>query len=162
MGLLLAGPPGLTCAYGHVPVLQDVSFDVAPGEVFVVIGRSGCGKSTLLKHMIGLLKPQSGSIRLAGGDIVEAAGEERLKILKGIAPYYQEYHKLRYTSDAIKAAVERAGVKSEDIQECIMGNVLSAGIGQNPARQAAMKAGLRSESQTAGGSLLRPDLCRFP
>jgi acetyl-CoA C-acetyltransferase len=56
---------------------------------------------------------------------------------------------------AIKAAVGRAGVRSEDIQECIMGNVLSAGIGQNPARQAAMKAGLRSDM----GSMVVNDVC---
>jgi len=56
---------------------------------------------------------------------------------------------------AIKAAVERAGVRSEDIQECIMGNVLCAGIGQNPARQAAMKAGLRSDM----GSMVVNDVC---
>jgi acetyl-CoA C-acetyltransferase len=43
---------------------------------------------------------------------------------------------------AIKAAVERAGVKPEDVQEVIMGNVLSAGQGQAPARQAALGAGL--------------------
>ncbi|HYK14312.1 MAG TPA: acetyl-CoA C-acetyltransferase [Burkholderiales bacterium] len=43
---------------------------------------------------------------------------------------------------AIKAAVERAGLKSEDVQEVIMGNVLSAGQGQAPARQAALGAGL--------------------
>lgn len=80
---------GLTCAYGPATVLQDVSFDVAPGEVFVVIGRSGCGKSTLLKHMIGLLSPVSGSINLAGRDIVTASGAERLAILKGIGVMYQ-------------------------------------------------------------------------
>ncbi|HEX3171643.1 MAG TPA: acetyl-CoA C-acetyltransferase, partial [Burkholderiales bacterium] len=43
---------------------------------------------------------------------------------------------------AIKAAVERAGLKSDDVQEVIMGNVLSAGQGQAPARQAALGAGL--------------------
>jgi acetyl-CoA C-acetyltransferase len=43
---------------------------------------------------------------------------------------------------AIKAAVERAGIKPEDVQETIMGNVLPAGQGQAPARQAALKAGL--------------------
>src|SRR3972149_5233219 len=43
---------------------------------------------------------------------------------------------------AIRAAVGRAGVKPEDVQEVIMGNVLSAGQGQAPARQAALGAGL--------------------
>ena len=43
---------------------------------------------------------------------------------------------------AIKAAVERAGIKPSDVEEVIMGNVVGAGIGQNPARQAALKAGI--------------------
>ena len=41
---------------GHV-LLRDLSFDIYPGEVFVILGGSGCGKSTLLKHMIGLYQP---------------------------------------------------------------------------------------------------------
>ncbi|KAJ4287312.1 erg10, acetyl-CoA C-acetyltransferase [Kalmusia sp. IMI 367209] len=45
-------------------------------------------------------------------------------------------------SHAIKAAVERAGIKSEDVQEIFFGNVLSANLGQNPARQCALGAGL--------------------
>lgn len=80
---------GLTCAYGPEVVLRDVSFDVAPGEVFVVIGRSGCGKSTLLKHMIGLLEPVEGNITINGRDIVTAYGEQRLTILKSIGVMYQ-------------------------------------------------------------------------
>ena len=46
---------------------------------------------------------------------------------------------------AIKAAVERAGIKPEEVDEVIMGNVVQAGLGQAPARQAALKAGLPSE-----------------
>lgn len=46
---------------------------------------------------------------------------------------------------AIGAAVKRAGLEPSDVQECIMGIVLSAGVGQNPARQAAVKAGLPIE-----------------
>lgn len=80
---------GLTCAYGPEVVLQDVSFDVARGEVFVVIGRSGCGKSTLLKHMIGLLSPVTGSIVIDGRDIVTADAAGRLEILKHIGVMYQ-------------------------------------------------------------------------
>src|SRR5688500_1130274 len=43
---------------------------------------------------------------------------------------------------AIRAAVERAGIRPDDVQEVVMGNVLSAGMGQAPARQAALGAGL--------------------
>ena len=47
---------------------------------------------------------------------------------------------------AIKAAVERAGIRPDQVDEVIMGNVLPAGLGQNPARQAAIKAGIPMES----------------
>src|ERR1700744_59821 len=43
---------------------------------------------------------------------------------------------------AVRGAVERAGVSSADVDECIMGCVLPAGLGQNPARQAALRGGL--------------------
>ena len=58
---------------GHV-LLRDLSFDIYPGEVFVILGGSGCGKSTLLKHMIGLYQPLKGSIHIEGKDIVTAQG----------------------------------------------------------------------------------------
>ncbi len=56
---------------------------------------------------------------------------------------------------AVKEAVSRAGLQPEDIQECIMGNVIGAGLGQNPARQAAIGAGLPVEI----GSFTVNDVC---
>src|SRR4051794_1304228 len=46
---------------------------------------------------------------------------------------------------AVRAAVARAGVEAGTVDECIMGNVLGAGLGQNPARQAALNGGLTDE-----------------
>ena len=51
---------------------------------------------------------------------------------------------------AIKAALERAGVRGEEVNEVIMGQILSAGAGQNPARQAAMAAGIPAEATAFG------------
>ncbi len=47
---------------GETEVLRGVSFDVAPQEIFVIMGPSGSGKSVLLKHLIGLLRPDAGEI----------------------------------------------------------------------------------------------------
>ena len=78
-----------TAAYdGHV-IIDDITFDVFPGEVFVILGGSGCGKSTLLKHMIGLYPPARGRILIEGRDLAVAGGEERLAILKRIGVMYQ-------------------------------------------------------------------------
>lgn len=50
-------------------VLRGLDLDVERGETMVVIGRSGCGKSVLLKHIIGLMKPDQGSIVVAGCEV---------------------------------------------------------------------------------------------
>lgn len=78
-----------TAAYDGKTVIDDISFDVKRGEVFVILGGSGCGKSTLLKHMIGLYPPHRGKIFIEGKDIASAAGPERLEILKRIGVMYQ-------------------------------------------------------------------------
>jgi len=80
---------GLTAGYGDVVLLDNVSFDVRRGEVFVILGGSGSGKSTLLKHMIGLLEPQSGSVAIDGDDIITAEGDARRAILRKIGVMYQ-------------------------------------------------------------------------
>lgn len=79
----------LTAVYGEDVILDNVSFHVNRGEVFVILGGSGCGKSTLLKHMIGLYQPHSGEVFIEGRNIVSAQGKERLKILRNIGVMYQ-------------------------------------------------------------------------
>jgi len=78
-----------TAAYDGSVVIDDISFEVMRGEIFVVLGGSGCGKSTLLKHMIGLYPPAGGKILIDGRDIVTAEGEERRKLLRTFGVAYQ-------------------------------------------------------------------------
>jgi phospholipid/cholesterol/gamma-HCH transport system ATP-binding protein len=56
-------------SFGPKKVLNDVSFDIADGEVFFIIGASGVGKSVLIKHLIGLLRPDAGDILLDGDEV---------------------------------------------------------------------------------------------
>lgn len=79
----------LTSSYKNQLVLDDISFSVNKGDIFVISGTSGCGKTTLLNHMIGLLEPVQGSIVIDGCDIVMATEQEKIKILKNIGVMYQ-------------------------------------------------------------------------
>jgi phospholipid/cholesterol/gamma-HCH transport system ATP-binding protein len=79
----------LTVAYGEQMVIDDISFEVRRGEVFVILGGSGSGKSTLLKQMIGLYRPAAGKILIEGEDMVTAEGEGRMRILGKIGVMYQ-------------------------------------------------------------------------
>jgi phospholipid/cholesterol/gamma-HCH transport system ATP-binding protein len=75
--------------YGDHKVLDGVTFDVAPGEVFVILGGSGCGKSTLLRHMLGLRQPSSGSIVIDGVNIAEADESEMQTTRRKIGMLFQ-------------------------------------------------------------------------
>jgi phospholipid/cholesterol/gamma-HCH transport system ATP-binding protein len=69
----------LTVGHGDQVLLEHASFDVARGDVFVILGGSGCGKSTLLRYLIGLETPLAGSVSIVG------IGAPRLE---GAAPEY--------------------------------------------------------------------------
>src|SRR3954449_4912723 len=66
---------------GCLTAVRDVSFDVEPGEVFVVMGLSGSGKSTLVRCLTRLIEPTFGSVELDGEDIRKAS-DSRLRELR--------------------------------------------------------------------------------
>ena len=72
--------------YPGVKILEDVSFSVRRGEIFVLLGGSGCGKSTIMRHMIGLNAVQGGVLRVLG---MEMNRKNRDRILRKIGVMYQ-------------------------------------------------------------------------
>ena len=58
-------------SYGSQPVLREVSFTVDPGEFVCILGPNGGGKTTLLRLILGLLKPDRGTVRVLGGEPAE-------------------------------------------------------------------------------------------
>jgi phospholipid/cholesterol/gamma-HCH transport system ATP-binding protein len=63
-------------AFGENQVLKGISISIAEGETFVVLGGSGSGKTVLMKHVIGLLKPDRGAVRVEGVEITALTGKE--------------------------------------------------------------------------------------
>ena len=72
---------GVQKAFGDMAVLKGVDLDVFKGENLVVLGRSGSGKSVLIKIIVGLLKPDSGSVHVLGSD-VDSLGTRELQELR--------------------------------------------------------------------------------
>jgi branched-chain amino acid transport system ATP-binding protein len=60
----------LACAYGEIPALWDVTFEVHAGEIVTLLGSNGAGKTTTLRALSGLLVPSHGQIRFEGDDLV--------------------------------------------------------------------------------------------
>ena len=70
----------LTKDFGSLHVLKDVSFNVEPGEIFVLMGPSGSGKSVLLKHIVGLERPTSGRVLVNGQDATAETTREQVRM----------------------------------------------------------------------------------
>ena len=70
-------------------VLNGISFQVHKGDTMIVMGGSGCGKSTLLRHVIGAMKPTSGSIKLFGEEITTMNDEQLAKIRRRFGMLFQ-------------------------------------------------------------------------
>lgn len=79
----------LTCGYDDTVVVENVSFDVMRGEVFVILGGSGCGKSTLLKNMIGLYQPMEGQVFYGDDEFTKSEGADRDRIIREFGVMYQ-------------------------------------------------------------------------
>ncbi|HXC58441.1 MAG TPA: ABC transporter ATP-binding protein [Steroidobacteraceae bacterium] len=71
---------GLTRRYGDNRALDNIDFSVGAGRVYGLVGANGAGKTTLLKHLLGLLRPQAGTVRVFGDDPIRHPG----RVLKRI------------------------------------------------------------------------------
>jgi ABC-type Fe3+/spermidine/putrescine transport system ATPase subunit len=77
---------GLCKSFGSLPVLRNVSLDIARGELFFLLGPSGCGKTTLLRHLAGFHQPDAGTIRFGDEDVTRLPAHRR-----GTGMMFQSY-----------------------------------------------------------------------
>lgn len=112
--------PELLAKTGCVAAVRDVSFDVAKGEVFVVMGLSGSGKSTLVRCLTRLIEPTAGEVFFEGEDILTAS-KARLRELRRtkFSMVFQHFGLLphRRVIDNIAYALEVNGVRKETRHE---------------------------------------------
>jgi ABC-type Fe3+/spermidine/putrescine transport system ATPase subunit len=111
--------PGLeiqnvTRRFGSTIAVQDVSFQVAPGEIVAVVGPSGCGKSTLLSIVAGLLAPDSGDVRWDGQSLRHLPTHRR-----GFGLMFQDFVLFphRNVFDNVAFGLQMAGMDTGQIQQ---------------------------------------------
>ena len=79
----------LVAKYGDNIVLDNISVDIFPGEITVILGGSGCGKTTLLKNILRLVEPFSGSVKIWGEEVLDLDDIQMANILKKIGMLFQ-------------------------------------------------------------------------
>jgi ABC-2 type transport system ATP-binding protein len=104
----------------RVTAVQDISFKVAKGEVFGLLGLNGAGKTTLMKVLLGLLKPTKGTVSILGGSIEERSVRARVGYLSEL-PYFPKYLKARevlsYFADIFGIDEKNKKQKIEEVLE---------------------------------------------
>jgi glycine betaine/proline transport system ATP-binding protein len=102
---------------GNVVAMRDISLDVAPGEVFVVMGLSGSGKSTLVRCLTRLIEPTSGTVIVDGVDVTAADKEQLLEVRRHrVSMVFQHFGLLPHRTlvDNVAFGLElRGGGKAE-------------------------------------------------
>ena len=118
----------LTKRYGSLTAIDQVSFDVQAGEVVAFLGPNGAGKSTTMRIITGALSATSGSMQVAGYDIVDAPLEVKRRIgyLPEVPPLYGEMTVLEY----LRYAARIKGVARRQIRESIDRTLDRCAIGQ--------------------------------
>jgi phospholipid/cholesterol/gamma-HCH transport system ATP-binding protein len=76
--------------FGTQQVLKGVNLEIPSGEITVIIGSSGCGKSVLLKHLIGLVRPDSGHILIGGNDVAEMPSSQLQNVRMRFGMLFQD------------------------------------------------------------------------
>ncbi|KPI27309.1 NHPM bacteriocin system ABC transporter, ATP-binding protein [Actinobacteria bacterium OV320] len=144
-------------------VLDDVSFEVRPGEFVAIVGPSGCGKSTLLRLLIGFDKPVSGSVLYDGQDLAaldqSAVRRQCGVVLQHAQPFTGSLLDVicgteAYTPEEAMAAAELAGL-AEDIKRMPMGlHTIVSGSG-------SVSGGQRQRLMIAQALIRRPRILFF-
>ena len=118
-------------AFGSNRVLDDVSFDVLPGETVCILGRSGVGKSVSLHNIMGFLKPDSGRVIVASEDITDYPEEELERIRNKVTMVFQNgalFDSLTVGENVAFPLRERGDLNEEQIYQIVDGLLDMVGV----------------------------------
>jgi phospholipid/cholesterol/gamma-HCH transport system ATP-binding protein len=118
-------------SFGDRAVLQDVSFDVLPGEMVCILGRSGVGKSVALHHIMGFLKPDSGRVIVASRDITDYNEVQLREIRKKVTMVFQNgalFDSLSVGENVAFPLRERGELSEEQIFQVVDGLLEMVGV----------------------------------
>lgn len=152
-------------SFGEQVVLKSISFTVEAGESVAIIGRSGTGKSVLIKHLVGLLSPDAGAVRVEGQDLVGMTERELLGVRQKFGMLFQgaALFDSMNVHDNIAFPLRRSGVTEPDeinrrVDE-VLGLVELPGVGGK--MPAELSGGMQKRVGLARAIVHRPQIILY-
>jgi len=156
---------GLTMAYGDRVIQRDLSFSVARGDIFIIMGGSGCGKSTLLRHLVGLLRPAAGRILYRGQDFWTARPSEHTALMRRMGVLYQGgalWSSMTLAENVALPLAEYTRLSPREIAEIVSFKLALVGLaGFEAYYPAEISGGMRKRAGLARAMALDPDILFF-
>jgi phospholipid/cholesterol/gamma-HCH transport system ATP-binding protein len=151
--------------FGKQKVLDGIDLDIEAGKTTVIIGRSGGGKSVLLKHIIGLLRPDSGQILIDGIDISQMGDRELNEVRKKFGMLFQEaalFDSLTVGENVAFPLREHTKMKEKEIRDTVADRLRSVGLtGVENKMPSQLSGGMRKRVGLARAIALHPQIVLF-
>ena len=154
---------GLRTRFGEAIVHDGVSLEVSEGEIFALAGASGCGKSTLLREIILLQRPQAGSIRVRGREVVGLDDEAALPLRRHWGVMFERgalFSALTVSENVGLPLREHTRLGDRLIDEIAAVKIALTGLPASAARKypAELSGGMRKRAALARAIALDPTL----
>ncbi|MDR5697615.1 MAG: ABC transporter ATP-binding protein [Armatimonadota bacterium] len=151
---------GLRKAFGHKEVLRGISLSVEPAEAVAILGPSGCGKSVLLKHVVGLLTPDAGEVRLNGVPVHRMTSEELQVVRSQIGMVFQGaalFDSLSVGENVAFPLRRHRNLRSQEVEEIVAEKLRLVGMeGTEDLMPSDLSGGMRKRVGIARALALNP------
>jgi len=155
----------LTVVYGGRRVLDGVSLDIQAGEVLALVGGSGSGKTTMLRHIIGLERPHSGTVRIRGVDINRCSPQELKAIRSKMGVAFQEcalFNSLSLEENVALPLHELTDLADPVIEIMTYMKLAAVGLGEAVKRMPMeLSGGMKKRAAVARATALDPEILVF-
>ncbi len=152
-------------SFGYEKILKGVNLKIRRGETIVIIGCSGCGKTVLLRHIIGLVKPDSGILEIDGIDIAKISDNELNKIRRKFGMLFQSAALLNSLTveENIKLALrEHTNLSEEEMNKIVKNKLEIVGLdGTQNLKPADLSGGMKKRVGLARAVSMNPEIMLY-
>ncbi|MGH7938623.1 MAG: ABC transporter ATP-binding protein, partial [Chthoniobacterales bacterium] len=148
--------------FGNRAVIDHLSLTIERGETLVIMGGSGCGKSTLLRHIVGVMKPTSGSVKIFGQEITNLNDREIVEVRRRFGMLFQSgalLASLTVGENVALPLIQHTELNSEEIDEVVRQKLQNVGLaGFENLKPAEISGGMKKRVGLARALALDPEL----